>query len=366
MTTAPAPQAPPFCPNPACRFHLKDRNAWHFKRIGFYERKNPPHVVQRYRCVTCRRNFGDQTFRTTYWMRRGDLLAPVFMRLVACSGFRQIAREFRVSPTTIARASARLGRHGLLFHESHRPKGVIPEALSLDSFESFEWSQYYPTSYHVGVGRTSHFFYGFTASELRRKGRMTDGQKKRRSELEKAHGRPDPRAIEKDVATLLRITAPNVQALKLHTDEHTDYPRAVRRVPHLSVTHETISSRAARTPSNPLFPVNLLDLLLRHSGSNHKRETIAFSKRRQSAFERMGIFLVWRNWMKSFSERKRDGSPAMRRGLIERRLVIEEVLERRLFPSQIPLPRPWRDYYWRTVRTRALKRCAVHRRRYAM
>ncbi|MEO6461489.1 MAG: hypothetical protein ABIP29_00250, partial [Candidatus Eisenbacteria bacterium] len=85
MTHAPAPQAPPFCPNPACRFHGKDRQRWHFKRIGTYERQNPPYVVQRYRCVTCRRNFGDQTFRTTYWMRRTDLLAPVFMRLVACS-----------------------------------------------------------------------------------------------------------------------------------------------------------------------------------------------------------------------------------------------------------------------------------------
>ena len=366
MTTAPAPQAPPFCPNPACRFHRKDRSSWHFKRIGFYERKSAPHVVQRYRCVTCRRNFGDQTFRTTYWMHRPDLLAPVFMRLLACSGFRQIAREFRVSPTTIARTSARLGRHGFLFHESRRPRTPLLEPLALDSFESFEWSQYYPTSYHVAVGKDSHFFYGFTASELRRKGRMTEKQKKRRAALERALGRPDPRAIEKDVAVLLGIVAPTPQHLELHTDEHTDYPRAVRRVPHLAVTHHTISSRAARTQRNPLFPVNLLDLLFRHSGAHHKRETIAFSKRRQSAFERMGIFLVWRNWMKSFSERKKDGSPGMRLGLIERRLEVEEVLAKRLFPTQIELPLPWRDYYWRRVRTRALQRCTEHRRRYAI
>lgn len=70
--------------------------------------------------------------------------------------------------------------------------------------------------------------------------------------------------------------------------------------------------------------------------------------------------------MKSFSEKKHDGSPAMRLGLIERRLEIEEVLEKRLFPSQVELPRPWRDYYWRRIRTRALQRCAEHRRRYAI
>jgi len=366
MTTAPAPQAPPFCPNPSCRFHKSGMRLWRFKRAGFYQRRSAPQLVQRYRCVTCRRYFGDQTFSTTYWMRRPELLAPVFMRLLSCSGFRQIARELRASPSSIARTSARLGRHGLLFHESRRPRGLFREPLDLDSFESFEWSQYYPTSFHVAVGKESHFFYGFTASELRRRGRMTSRQKKRRDELETALGKPDPRAIEKDVASLLRIVAPKSQALELHTDEHQDYPRAVRRVRHLTVTHHTISSRAARTKNNPLFPVNLLDLLIRHSGANHKRETIAFSKRRQSAIERMLIFIVWRNWMKSLSERKRDGSPAMRLQLIDHRLEIEDVLARRLFPSQVALPEPWGAWYWRKTPTRALSRCAEHRRKFAM
>jgi transposase-like protein len=180
MTNAPAPQAPPFCPNPSCRFHRRDRDLWRFERHGTYERRTPPLVVQRYRCVTCRRHFGDQTFRVTYWLRRPDLLRPVFHRLLGCSAFRQIAREFGVSPQTIARHSMRLGRHCLLFHEARRPKGPLLEPLSLDSFESFEYSQYHPTSYHLVAGLYSHFAYGFTESELRRKGRMTTAQMERR------------------------------------------------------------------------------------------------------------------------------------------------------------------------------------------
>ncbi len=365
MTNAPAPQAPPFCPNPACRFHKGDRHLWRFKRAGTYSRLSPPHLVQCWRCVTCRRQFGEQTFRTTYWMKRPGILAPIFMRLVACSGFRQIAREFRMSPTTIARASERPGRHGLLYHEWKRPKGPIREPLALDGFESFEWSQDYPTSYHVAAGKESHFFYGFTASELRRKGTMTDEQRERRTRLEARFGRPDPKAVEKDVAALLGILAPKPQAIELFTDQHKAYPRALRRVPHLTVRHETISSRAARTPANPLWSINLLDLLLRHSGANHKRETIAFSKRRASAFERMGVFLVWRNWIKWFSETKKEATPAMRLGLIRRPVQVEEVLEKRLFPTRIELPPPWSEYYWRTDRTRVMPRCAEHRRIYA-
>src|SRR5687768_10010595 len=365
MILAPLSPAPPHCPNPECRFHRSDNGLWRYVRNGFYTRKAAPQRIQRYRCVTCRRQFGDQTFSTTYWLRRPELLLPVFHRLLGCSGFRQIAREHRVSPDTVARMSARLGRHCLLFHQANRPRGILREPLALDSFESFEWSQFYPTSYHIAVGQASHFFYGFTESECRRRGTMTPGQRRRRAELELRLGRPDPRSIEKEVAHLLSIVVPGRQALELHTDSHPAYPQAICRVDHLEVDHRRISSRAARTARNPLFPVNLLDLLLRHCGSNHKRETIAASKRRASASERMFVFAVWRNWVKSFSERKRGPTPAMRLGLVSRRLEPEEILARRLFPTRVTLPVRWQAYYWRTIRTRAIRRCTLHQLKFA-
>lgn len=365
MPNAEAPQAPPFCPNPACLFHRKDRELWHFVRAGFFVRKNLPGRIQRWRCDTCRRYFSTQTFRTDYWLKRPDLQAPLWMRLVACSGARQIAREFGVSPETILRQAARLGRHALLFHRLYGPKGPITEPVALDSFESFEYSQYSPTHYHVVAGSDSHYFYGFTDTELRRKGRMTESQKRCRERIEARLGKPDPRSTEKEVAALVRILAPEAQALLLHSDEHTAYPRAIKCVEHLTVEHKTISSRAARTSSNPLFPINLLDLLIRHSGANHKRETIAFAKRRQCAAERLWVFTVWRNFMKFFSEQRKDGSPAMRLGLTDHRWGTEEVLKERLFPERVELPPRWADYYWRKIKTRAFKKNSEHQKRYA-
>jgi transposase-like protein len=360
-----APQAPPFCPNPQCHFHRHDRDLWHFVKAGFFVRKNLPGRIQRWRCDRCRRFFSAQTFRTDYWLKRPDLLTPLWMRLVACSGARQIAREFGVSPETILRQGARLGRHALLFHWTHRPPGPIREPIALDGFESFEYSQFYPTLFHVVAGSHSHYFYGFTDTELRRKGRMTKAQKRRRAELEGRLGRPDPRSSELEVAKVLEIIAPEPQSLVLHTDEHPAYPRGIRRVRHLTIEHRTISSRAARTTSNPLFPINLLDLLIRHSGANHKRETIAFSKRRQCAAERMCVFAVWRNFMKSVSEQKQNESPAMRLGLTDHRWSVEEVLADRLFYAQVELPSRWQHYYWRQIKTRSLKTNTVHRKCYA-
>jgi hypothetical protein len=178
-------------------------------------------------------------------------------------------------------------------------------------------------------------------------------------------GRPDPKSIEKEVAELLRIVVPKPQELELHTDEHPAYPRALKALPHLQVNHRTISSRAARTPQNPLFPINLLDLLFRHSGANHKRETIAFSKRRQSSNERMWAFLVWRNYIKSFSERHPGESPAMRLGITNRLLSVRDILARRRFPSLIDLPRRWAIHYWRLTPTRRMPRVQILRAKLA-
>ena len=365
MPNAPASPAPPFCPNPACAFHNGPTTSWHWVRDGYFRRQREPYRVQRFRCCHCRRHFSAQTFEESYWLRRPDLLVPIFHRLVGCSCFRQIAREFGVSPQTIATHAARLGRHCLLFHEQMRPKGPITEPLVLDTFVSFEYSQYHPTGFHLLAGKTSHFFYGFTESELRRSGSMTAEQKKKRARLEKEHGRPDPRSVEKEVVDLLQIALVRTGAVKLHSDDHQDYPRALKRLSHIAFDHDPISSREARTPKNPLFAVNLLDGLIRHSSANHKRETIAFSKRRQSAAERLFVMLAWRNYIKPFSERKRGASPAMRLGLLDHRLTVEELLAKRLFPTRIALPGRWAKYYWRQTPTRMIPRAVEHRRVYA-
>ena len=90
----------------------------------------------------------------------------------------------------------------------------------------------------------------------------------------------------------------------------------------------------AADAASPLFPVNLADLLLRHGSANHKRETIAFSKRRQGALYRAAIWAVWRNYVKPTSERSRSDPPAVALGIVPRRLGVEEILAERLFPSR--------------------------------
>jgi hypothetical protein len=149
------------------------------------------------------------------------------------------------------------------------------------------------------------------------------------------------------------------------SDDHRSYPPAMRQIP-TRVTHHVTSSKAHRDRHNPLWEINLLDLLIRHCGANHKRETIAWSKRRQASAERLAILLVWRNYIKGRREKERGSpTPAMARGMTNRRFTVDEVLEGRIFRDHVYLPPRWSSYYNRTVRTRALRRQRTHRLKYA-
>ena len=350
MTAQAAPFVPPHCPRSDCRYHAC-ATGWRWVRHGWYWREAVPQRIQRFRCEHCRHTFSAQSFSTTYWLRRPDVLAAVAFRLLACSGYRQIAREAGCAATTVMRQASRLGRHALLYLHEHRPRGAVREPLVIDGFESFAFSQYHPLHLNLVVGADSHYLYAFTHTPLRRKGRMTAKQKRRRATLEARYGRPDPRGIERDTRAALQLAVPQPQALVVRSDEHDAYPRALQRLRGYAITHERTSSKAARTSGNPLFPVNLKDLLLRHCGANHKRETIAFSKRHQSVVERSAWLAVWLNFAKQCSENHGGGTPAMRLGLTDRPIPTRELLVRRLFPARVRLPEPWAGYYAGQVRT---------------
>jgi hypothetical protein len=286
------------------------------------------------------------------------------MRLNGSMCDRQIARDLRCSPETVTRQVARLGRHCMLFHMLVWKQAPPDGPIVVDGFESFEFSQYHPMHHNVAVEAETGFWLYHTDAELRRKGRMTTPQRRRRAEIEEKHGRPDPQAIRKGMQELLEVVLARADRAHVHSDDHKSYPPAIRAV-GCRIRHTVTSSKERRTARNPLFAVNELDLLIRHSQSNHKRETIAFSKRRQASAERLSILQVWRNYVKWWRERRPGETAAMRKGLVDRRISVGEILSRRLFRTRIGLPPRWAAYYDRRVRTPEIRRNRRHELRFA-
>ena len=355
---------PPYCPNAECDHH-RDPQGWEYIRWGHYTRKCPRvRTIPRFRCSHCRRTFSTQTFQAHYWLRRTELQRRIAESLLSGSGLRQVARFARCSPSTVMTHAARLGRHALLFLERHRPE-LPGEPIVIDGFESFAFSQYYPLHLNLAVGAESHYVYAFSESELRRKGRMTSAQKAKREREEAEVGRPDPKAIENGILALLAQVLPPKSEATVHSDDHAAYPRAIRRLEAREIRHVVTSSKKRRTARNPLFPANRQDLMLRHSSANHRRETLAFSKLRAGVIERAAWQVVFMNFLKSFSEKTQDPTPAERLGIVKRKLGVRFVLRERLFASQIALPEAWRRYYERLVPTRRIPAMRPHALRYA-
>jgi len=301
----------------------------------------------------------------TYWQKLPGLDHRIYMKTVGGMANRQIARDLGVSPKTVDDRLSRLGRHCMLFHWRHMEAAAPPRSLVVDGFESFELSQYHPFHHHVAVEKDTDFFVYFTESELRRKGRMTENQKHRRCQLERQFGRPDPQAVRKDMTELLSVSLSRQAQATVFSDDHRSYPPALRAT-NSEITHHVTSSRAYRDRSNKLWEVNLLDLLIRHSGANHRRETIAWSKRRVASAERLAIFLVWRNYMKKRREKIRGcPTPAMVRGMTSRVYNVDDVLAGRIFEGHVSLPARWTRYYRRTIVTRALWPQRTHSLKYA-
>jgi transposase-like protein len=354
---------PPHCPNPNCSYFNPLLGGWTYKRKGFYSRLRTPQRVQRFTCLACHRHFSSQTFSTSYWQKRPELITRIFSMVVGCMANRQIARALGCSPTTVAHHIARLARHCLLFQARELERLPSLDEIAIDGFETFEWSQYFPFHHNVAVDVHSGYFLFHTDSPLRRKGRMTAFQKTRRHELEERLGRPDPRAVETGMRDLL-TTLPQGQSLTVRSDDHRAYPRALL-VLETTVTHRVTSSKQRRDDHNPLWEVNVLDLMIRHSTAAHKRETIAWAKRRQASVEKLAILQLWRNYVKKRREKKGDVSSAMLLGLARRRLRVGEVLKRRLFFDHIKMSATWQQYYRRQVVTRALKVNRTHDLSYA-
>ena len=335
---------PPHCPWKECADHFA-RGRYRPASKGSYRRaRDPQRAIPRFKCPTCGRTFSREAFSTTYYLKRPELLLPIANLLVSGCAHRQIARHLGCAPSTVTRLSVRLGEHARQFQEiSAANAGPIQEPVVLDHFETFVRSQQERLGIATAVGQDSWFVYGLhAAGYLRLKGRS-----RRKRALKRQPTRPLPGAVlDSTLKTLEHLFRLSPAGLDLVSDDHPAYRAAVRRLAAQRAIRHTIHANPDRAPGHDptrakardraMFAVDLLHKLLRHSQAHHRRETIAFGRKRASVLGRAAIFAVWRNMIKLVSERRPTRlTPAMRLGLTSRPWTWGEVFAERLFERRV-------------------------------
>ena len=342
---------PPHCPWSECPDHLVDPpRRYRFVRNGSYTRKCDRRRVPRFRCRRCRRGFSRQTFSVTYCMKRPELLDTVANWMVSGAALRPIARAYNGThphkpchPSTVVRIARRIGSQAaLLLEECRRQLPRIAEPIVFDHFETFVGMQENALGVLTPVGRRSWYTYGLEPAWHRR---ATAGSRRR------PRVGSSPGQYRRSVARMLTGLVermPAGQTLRLISDDHGEYPKAIAAARgRAQITHAAFPnppergrgqqrSAAARVRDRELFAVDLEHMWIRHVCADHRRESIAFCRRGEAAIERLAAFAVWRNLIQGVSERRNDPTtPAMKLGLTERPWTWRDVLARRRWPGRV-------------------------------
>jgi hypothetical protein len=317
---------PPRCPWVRCEAHLRPFDGF-FVRQGCYRPLGRAHAVPRFRCRVCRRGFSRQSFRADYRHKKAYLNATCLRLFISCVGQRQAARVLQVARRTIERRFRWLAEHADGFHRNRLRGAELAGPFQLDEMESFEANRYQPVTVPVLIDRRTFFIVATATGPLRRKGRMTAHQKRRRTEHEKAHGRRpshSSRVVREVLMNLAGVVGPR-RPFVIESDQKPDYGRIGRRLFRERLVWSRHPASARRDRSNPLFPINHTNARLRHFLSRLRRRTWCISKKREDLRRHLAIAALWVNYSRGITNRTAV-TPAQALGLLRRPLRPEELL----------------------------------------
>ena len=298
---------PPFCPNSDCALHMNvpPYYTW-FLRDGHY-RSILHGRIQRFRCRECGVHFSSQTFSIDYGVKRRLSYHKLFDLLITSSGIRDMGRSCRASAHCITNRISRLARQALAVHADLLDLLRLKEDLVADGFESFAVSQYFPNNIQILAGKESQFWIYSDYAHLRRKGRMTEYQKRRNAILQEqfTHGRVTVYESFEELVRMILILLEKaeISGIQLFTDCHQSYLRVMRNLTDAErscLIHRLCSSLLPRTVTNELFSVNYLDREIRKDLAEHTRETVQFGRNAVNQMERLAIYRAYHNYFKPF------------------------------------------------------------------
>jgi hypothetical protein len=317
---------PARCPNRDCAFHRDPRPCF-FVREGFYQPLCRNHPVPRFRCRGCGRGFSRQTFRADIRQKKPSINAACLGLLVSCVGLRQAARVLKVARRTVERRFVWLARQAALFQTNRLSGAHLAGPFQLDELESFESNRYQPVTAPVLIERRTLFIVATATGPLRRKGRMTPVQRRRRAEHEAVHGRrpsESPAAVRRVLARLEPLVPPTGPVI-LESDEKPLYGRLGHALFGPRFEWRTHSASARRDKTNPLFPINHTNARLRHFLARLRRRTWCVSRKRIWLQAHLQIAAVWSNFCRGITNRTRI-TPAQALGIEPRALRPEQIL----------------------------------------
>jgi hypothetical protein len=199
--------------------------------------------------------------------------------------------------------------------------------FQLDELESFAANRYQPVTVPVLIDRQSLFIVATAVGALRRKGRLTPHQRRRRAAYERRHGRRPSQSAAAVGAVFERLHHALLpeHPVVVDSDRKPLYGQVGRRLFGRRFRWRRHDASARRDRANPLFPINHTNARLRHFLARLRRRTWCVSKTEGGLRAHLEIAALWSNYVRGITNRTRT-TPAQALGLASRAYRPEELV----------------------------------------
>ena len=314
---------PNCCPNPECPSR-KQGAAFLWHRRGSFVRECDRQRVQRFYCRVCSQTFSTQSFRLDYRLRKPELHYDLFDHFISKCTHRQAARLLGCDRKTVAHRLTLLSKHAREFQREvlaqARAKGGIQGRFQLDELETFEHSRKLaPVTMPILIEFHSYFVLHAEAATLPARGNLKPHEEKRKAAREAVEGKrkSGSRAAVVRCLKVLKSVVPKQGMVVVSSDQKTSYAHVMRELFGTRAEHHRHKSSGLRNYRNPLFPINHTLAMLRDGISRLVRRNWGASKKRKWLARHTWIWIAYRNYIRSITNKARHTTSAMALGLLE-------------------------------------------------
>jgi transposase-like protein len=278
---------------PKCEIEKKPRSI--IRRDGVYYRTSDSQVVQRYRCVSCRKAFSQATYQSCYRQKKRHKNEDLRKHFSSLGSQRRAARNFHLARVTVARKFYFLSlKAEYLLHKENQEKPKASE-IEFDDLETFEHTKCKPLSVTVAVETKTRRILGLEVSVMPAKGLLVEKAKK--------YGyRKDERRCGR--RRLFRKLQPLVEEdVLIKSDSNPHYPKDVKELfPHAKhITYmgrkgaSTGQGELKRVKFDPLFSLNHTCAMMRANVNRLIRKTWCTTKSADNLYAHLMIYAQFHN-----------------------------------------------------------------------
>jgi len=265
-------------------------------RAGKFRRKSDSRFIQIFRCKKCLKYFSIATTHPCVNQKKRQINYKVFKEISSSVSMRRMAKNLKVSRTTIARKIDFLGNTAeMKLHQlnSDRAKAKV---VQFDDMETFEHTKCKPLSITLAVEKNSRRILGFEVSQMAAKGRLA------RLSRKKYGLRPDHRSLGR--ARLFKKLKEFVEEDAIfESDENPYYPKDLMcffpKATHITHKGQRGSivgqGELKKVRFDPLFSLNHTCAMIRDNVKRLSRKTWCTTKLPRRLEANLFIYALFHN-----------------------------------------------------------------------